>query len=37
MALPDWFSRLGWFIGLWVAGVVAIVILAYVIRLMLLG
>lgn len=34
--MPLWSRRLLWFVGLWVAGVSAVGLLAYVIRLMLL-
>ena len=34
--MPEWGRRLLWFVGLWAAGVSAVGLLAYVIRLMLL-
>lgn len=34
--MPEWGRRLLWFVGLWVAGVSAVGLLAYGIRLMLL-
>ncbi len=37
MAMPRLATRLLWFAGLWLAGLVTIAIVAYAIRLMLMG
>lgn len=31
-----WLRRIGWFVGLWVAGAVAVVVLSYIIRAVIL-
>ncbi|MCB1449014.1 MAG: DUF2474 family protein [Nitratireductor sp.] len=37
MAMHPWLQRIGWFLLLWVAGVLAVGAVAYVLRLVLIG